>query len=443
MNNILTEKPKRLFVISYGCQMNVADSERAKGAMASCGYDAANCAEDADLIIINTCCVRESAEERVYGKIGELVHLKKKKPSLIIGIMGCMAQKEGERLIKRAPHIDFVLGTGKIGKLVDAVKTVEENRIHLTDTNLAAAYYDDAAPISDNKLSRFVPIMQGCDNFCTYCIVPYVRGREKSRPAEDVLNDIRRAVAEGAQEITLLGQNVNSYGKELGVSFAELLTKADNVPSVRRLRFMTSHPKDLNDDLIATIANGKHICEHIHLPVQHAANGVLKSMNRRYTKEHCRRLIEKIRKSLPNVSLTTDIIVGFPGETDDDFNELLAFMREVRFDSAYTFLYSPRTGTPAAKMQDQVPDEVKHERLKRLMDVQNEISLAINEKLMGMTMEVMTEGASKTHADIWSGRTRTNKIVLFPHGTEREGEFINVRITAPQTWVLKGERIDV
>ena len=377
----------------------------------------------------------------MYGKIGEIKKIKEKNPKLIFGIAGCMAQKEGDNLMRRAPHIDFVLGTGKVQELTRIIAEIAAEHTSVVDVALSDSEIAENLPVArGGKFSAWVPIMYGCNNYCTYCIVPYVRGRERSRAPEEVVAEVQRAVAEGYTEVTLLGQNVNSYGKDhKRADFADLLRMVDEVEGIRRVRFMTSHPKDIGDKLIDTIKNGMHICEHIHLPVQYGSSRILKAMNRGYTVERYRERALRVREELPRASLTTDLIVGFPGETDEDFAEMLAFLREMRYDSAYTFLYSKRSGTPAATMAEQVPDDVKHARLNALMEAQNTISREINEQLLGRTLEVMVEGASKNDLAVWSGRTRTNKIVLFPHGAEQEGDFVQVKITQPQTWVLKGE----
>ena len=434
---------KKAFIGVYGCQMNISDAERMEGQLKTIGYERIENMENADLILLNTCCVRETAEDKVYGKIGEIKHLKRSNPHLIFGITGCMAQKESDRLIKRAPHIDFVLGTNKVHELTHVIQEIEREHGRIVDTQLVATELPEEVPIArSGKFSAWVPIMYGCNNFCTYCIVPYVRGRERSRLPEDVVKEVEQAVAQGYKEVTLLGQNVNSYGKDHKLAdFADLLTMVDKVPGIQRVRFMTSHPKDLSEKVIAAIRDGEHLCEHIHLPVQYGNNKILKAMNRVYTVEKYKELVHRIREELPGVSLTTDLIVGFPGESSEDFADMLAFLKEIRYDSAYTFLYSKRSGTPAAAMEAQVDDKVKHERLEKLMFVQNAISLEINQKLEGQVMEVMAEGPSKNDAKVWNGRTRTNKIVLFKHNDEHEGDFIKVKITQPQTWVLKGERI--
>ncbi|WP_462331485.1 tRNA (N6-isopentenyl adenosine(37)-C2)-methylthiotransferase MiaB [Schwartzia sp. (in: firmicutes)] len=425
--------------------MNIADAERMEGVLGTLGYERIGEMQDADLILLNTCCVRETAEDKVYGKIGEIKHIKQKNPQLIFGITGCMAQKEGEALIKRAPHIDFVLGTGRVAELGNVVKQLEDEQVHhFVDTTM-----DDAVeaasrmPVErEGTLSAWVPIMYGCNNFCTYCIVPYVRGRERSRRPEEILAEVRDAAAKGFKEVTLLGQNVNSYGndREDGMSFAELLTEVDKVEGIERVRYMTSHPKDLSDAVIEAVKNGKHICEHFHLPVQYGTDHLLHRMNRKYTVAQYKALVERIREAVPNASITTDLIVGFPGETDEDFQGMLDFLREVRYDAAYTFIYSRRSGTPAADMPDQIPEELKKERLHKLMDVQNEISLSINEKLVGSEAEVLVEGPSRTDESVWTGRTRTSKIVLWPYtGKEQPGELRRVSITQAQTWLLKGK----
>ena len=436
---------KAVFIETYGCQANQADSERMEGQLRLLGYGRTRDMQEADLILLNTCCVRETAEDKVYGKIGEIKSLKRKRPGLIFGIVGCMAQKEGAALVKRAPHLDFVLGTSKVRELSQVVRRLEIQREHIVDVALGETELPDegeAPAVRQSAISAWVPIMYGCNNFCTYCIVPYVRGRERSRLPGDVLGEVEQAVAAGYKEVTLLGQNVNSYGKDhKKATFAELLQRVDAVPGIRRVRFMTSHPKDLSDEVIAAIREGEHICEHIHLPVQYGSDKLLKAMNRVYTVESYKALVGRIRAALPEASLTTDLIVGFPGETEADFREMLDFLREIRYDAAYTFKYSPRSGTPAANLPEQVPEELKKERLQQLMDVQNEISLAINQRLSGKVMEIMVEGPSKNDDAVWMGRTRTDKLVLFPHGQEQPGDFIQVKITQPQTWVLKGESV--
>jgi tRNA-2-methylthio-N6-dimethylallyladenosine synthase len=437
-------KKKKVKMLTYGCQMNFSDAERMTGELARIGYEETEDMNEADLIMINTCAVRETAEDKVYGKIGEIKGLKRQNPNLILGITGCMAQKEGEKLIKRAPHIDFVLGTNKIQQVVATVQALEnEEARHIVDTAINEAEMpEDMAINRKTALSAWIPIMYGCNNFCTYCIVPYVRGRERSRLPEDIIAEIKEVVAQGFKEVTLLGQNVNSYGKDhKKATFAELLAMVDDIEGIERVRYMTSHPKDLSDEVIEVIKNSKHICTHFHLPVQYGSDNMLKRMNRVYTVAKYKETVRKIREAIPDCSLTTDLIVGFPGETEEDFQQLMEFIAEIRYDAAYTFIYSKRSGTPAAEMPDQIDDECKHQRLNRLMELQNKISLEINQSLEGKIMEVMVEGPSQNNEAVWSGRTSSNKLVLWNHGEEKIGDLINVRITQPQTWVLKGERV--
>ena len=439
----MSSDKKYLKMLTYGCQMNFSDAERMEGELAKIGYTSTEDMAQADLIMINTCCVRETAEDKVYGKIGEIKSLKRNNPDLILGITGCMAQKEGERLIKRAPHIDFVLGTNKIHEVVATVQKLEQAQIkHIVDTEINEAEMPENISIHrKTPLSAWVPIMYGCNNFCTYCIVPYVRGRERSRLPEEIVAEVKEAVKQGYKEVTLLGQNVNSYGKDhQKATFAQLLAMVDKVEGIERVRYMTSHPKDLSDEVIEVIKNSQHICNHFHLPVQYGSNKILKAMNRVYTVEAYKELIRKIRAAVPDASITTDLIVGFPGETEEDFRQLLDFLAEIRYDQAYTFIYSKRSGTPAAEMDEQVDDELKHDRLNRLMELQNKISLEKNQALQDKVLEVMVEGPSANDDKVWSGRTTTNKLVLWPYqGQEQPGDFVNVRICQPQTWVLKGE----
>ena len=433
---------KHVKFLNYGCQMNFSDAERMEGELAKLGYQSVEEMDQADLIIINTCCVRETAEDKVYGKIGEIKALKRRNPDLILGITGCMAQKEGEKLIKRAPHIDFVLGTNKIHEVVSTIQKLEAANVkHVVDTELRENEMPEDVAIQRNTaLSAWIPIMYGCNNFCTYCIVPYVRGRERSRLPEDIVREVQEAVAQGYKEVTLLGQNVNSYGKDhQKATFAQLLEMVDKVEGIQRVRYMTSHPKDLSNDVIEVIKNSKHICRHFHLPVQYGSNRILKAMNRVYTVEQYRDLVARIRAAMPEASLTTDLIVGFPGETEEDFQQLMAFIEEIRYDQAYTFIYSKRSGTPAAEMDNQVEDAVKHQRLNRLMELQNSISLEINQQLVGRTLEVMVEEPSHTDETVWNGRTDTNKLVLWQYtGKEKPGDLVKVKIQQAQTWILKG-----
>jgi len=435
---------KNYYIISYGCQMNQYDSECLAGQLGAAGYLCTEDPEKADVILINTCCVRESAEKKIYGKIGEFKRLKTANPSLIIGIAGCMAQKDQSAIFKKASHVDIVLGTHNINQLLDLVqeKQSHNDKILAVD-NTAKRVTSDIPAVRNGQISAWVPIMYGCNNYCTYCIVPYVRGREQSRPADDILKEIKELAQRGFKEVTLLGQNVNSYGKDAGSSadFADLLSTIDKEGGIERIRYMTSHPRDINDKVLDVIRESRHICEHFHLPVQSGSNAILKAMNRGYTTEEYQHLANQIRTIFPNSALTTDLIVGFPGETDELFEETLQFVNSTRFDVAYTFLFSPRSGTPAATMPAQVPEKIKKERLNRLMLIQNDISLEINKKLEGTWQEVLVEGPSKNDQDTVTGRTRTNKIVLWKKTNQDiPGSLAHIFITHSQTWVLKGER---
>ena len=435
---------KKYHTITYGCQMNENDSERLAGQLRSLGYESTDYKEQADLILINTCCVRESAEKKIYGKIGEMKRLKQENPNLIIGIAGCMAQKDKDKLFKKAPHIDLVMGTHNTHQLTELLRELESSQQKvLAVWDQAERLVPDVPTIRKSTISAWVPIMYGCNNFCTYCIVPYVRGRERSRPVEDIVNDIKQLGADGFKEITLLGQNVNSYGKDSGdTDFAGLLQEIDNIDTIERIRYMTSHPRDMSEQVVKVVADSKRICHQFHLPIQSGSDEILRRMNRGYTTASYRQLVETIRQKMPHASLTTDIIVGFPGETEELFRETLEFLQEIRFDMAYTFLYSLRSGTPAATMADQIPLPVKKERLKQLMDIQNGISLEINKELQGQTVEVLVEGASKNDAHRLMGRTETNKIVIWDQeGTEKIGDLRQVRIMQAQTWLLKGQLV--
>jgi len=438
----MSTQQKKYMTITYGCQMNENDSERLSGQMKAMGLVEADQPDQADVIIINTCCVRESAERKIYGKIGDLKRLKAANPNLIIGIAGCMAQKDRDKLFKKAPHIDLVMGTHNIHQLSELLADIEKSRSKvLAVWDQAERMEPDVPTIRKNKVSAWVPITYGCNNFCSYCIVPYVRGREHSRPEGDILAEIRELGDNGFKEITLLGQNVNSYGKDCDgyPDFAGLLKAVDNIGNIARVRYMTSHPRDMNAAVIAAVRDGQKICEHFHLPVQSGSDAILAKMNRGYTTGDYRQVVGEIRAAIPHAALTTDIIVGFPGETEERFDETLEFVKTVEFDAAYTFLYSQRSGTPAADMPDQIPLAIKKERLTRLMNIQNESSLAINTRLKGQNLEVLIEGDSKNDANKMMGRTRTNKIVIWDKtGAEQIGQLADIVIETAQTWVLKG-----
>ena len=435
---------KQYCLITYGCQMNASDSERYAGQLEELGYTMTEDAELADVILMNTCCVRETAEDKVLGKIGEFKHLKARNNDLIIAVTGCMAQEWQERLFKRAPHLDLVIGTHNIHKLIDLIKEREGKRGHALATDMDGNVFYDIPTRRFQKFFAWVPIMNGCNKFCTYCIVPYVRGREVSRPLEEIVEEVRNLADEGYKEITLLGQNVNSYGLDFkdGTDFSALLYAVEEIDGIERVRYMTSHPKDMTFAMVDAIAQCSKVVTHLHLPVQSGSTELLKKMNRGYSAEHYLDLIEYVREKIPDVALTTDLIVGFPGETEDMFQDTLKLLKKVRYDMAYTFIYSPRTGTPAATMGNQVPQEVKSDRLRRLMAVQNEISLACNKEMEGRDYEVIVEGPTKNDENHWFGRTSGNKMIIWENdGTLAVGDTVPVHVDKGQTWVLKGHTL--
>ncbi len=435
----------KYFTITYGCQMNESDTERINGELAALGYTEAGAMEEADIIILNTCSIRQNAEEKVYGKIGEISQIKKKNPDLLVGIMGCMAQENKGKLISRMPIIDFVLGPYHIQDLKDIIAEEKEKRAHIVRTELKPQRVKDYSELHAARKSRifaWVPIMQGCNKFCTYCIVPYVRGRQTSRTVADICAEARALSAEGYEEITLLGQNVNSYGLDFkdGTDFGTLIRALDEVEGIERIRYMTSHPRDMTRDMVDAMAASPKVARHMHLPVQHGDNEILKRMNRGYTIEHFSELLAYAREKMPGLVVTTDIITGFPGETEAAHEATLRLLEAARFDSAYTFIFSPRTGTPAAKMEDQVPEEIKKRRLQELMDVQNRISLEINLEMEGNTYPVIAEGPTRQDPDHWYGRTSGNKMIIFKKPERiRIGDMLDAKVTQAQTWVLKGE----
>lgn len=433
-------------VVTFGCQMNEHDSEILAGMLESLGYEYIKDLDQCDAIVVNTCCVRESAENRILGYIGNLKRLKTANPRLIIAVGGCMVQQpgSGEKLRKRASHVDIIFGTHNMHRLPQYITEVLHGGRIMEIADQESEIIEDLPIRRQGSIKAQISIMYGCNNFCTYCIVPYVRGRERSRAPEIIKKEYIALGDEGFKEIMLLGQNVNSYGLDFSFSydFADLMKDLDGLGKVQRIRYMTSHPRDFSRKLIDTIAQSKNICEHFHLPIQSGSNRILDLMNRGYTRESYLSLVREIRAKVPGSSITTDIIVGFPGETDADFKDTMEFFQEAELDVAYTFLYSSRSGTPAADMSDQVPQEVKKERLQQLMDVQNSISLAINKRLVGQREEVLVEGISKTSDKTMSGRTRTNKIVNFPGEMNLAGALIPVKIKRAKTWHLEGERID-
>jgi len=441
-----TGKPVKYCIETFGCQMNENDSERLSGMLSEMGYSESSDRAESDLIIFNTCCVRENAEQKVYGHLGALKKLKESNPQLIIAICGCMMQQPEvvEHIKKVYRHVDIVFGTHNLYKFPELLNTAIETKSPVIDVWDSTGSIAENMPIArKDSIKAWVTVMYGCNNFCSYCIVPYVRGRERSRGMEEIKNEVIKLAQDGCKEITLLGQNVNSYGKDLaeGYTFADLLRELNTIDGIERIRFMTSHPKDLSDELIFAIRDCEKVCEHLHLPVQAGSTKILKDMNRRYTKEQYLELVEKVKTHIPGIALTTDIIVGFPGETDEDFAETLDVVAKARFDMAYTFLYSKRTGTPAASKEDQVPEEIKKKRFDKLLALQNTISREINDELLGKEVEVLVEGLSKNSKTTYTGRTRENKIVNFKGSPEIVGKLVKVKIDTIQTWSLLGKLI--
>lgn len=435
-------KKKKYHIITYGCQMNVHDSERLAGMLEAMGYEETENIEEANLVIFNTCAVREHAESRVYGNIGPLRKYKNKNDDFILAVCGCMPQQSdaAKRIANLFPFVDIIFGTKNLYRFPEMLYKAINSSSTIIDIDDNDAVVEGIPVSRKEKVSAWVNIIYGCNNFCSYCIVPYVRGRERSRRPEEIIYEIEQLTQEGVVEVTLLGQNVNSYGKDLdiGIDFADLLEKVNEIPNIKRIRFVTSHPKDLTDKLIDTIATLPKVCEHLHLPVQSGSTRILRVMNRQYTKEDYLRLVEKIKNRIPDISLTTDIIVGFPTETEEDFEDTLDIVRRVEFDSAFTFLYSKRKGTKAASMENQIPQEVKHKRFNRLVNLVEEISLRKNLKLIGSSQEILIDNVAKKN-NLLVGRTRTNKLVHIQGDMSLMFKFVNVKISDATGHWLKGE----
>jgi tRNA-2-methylthio-N6-dimethylallyladenosine synthase len=437
---------KRYMIRTYGCQMNEHDTETMMGILEQMGFTWTDDKHEADLILLNTCAVRENAEDKVFGELGHLKPLKLEKPSLLLGVCGCMSQEESvvKRILEKYAFVDLIFGTHNIHRLPHLVFEAYMSKEMVVEVWSKEGDIVENLPKKRKGMKAWVNIMYGCDKFCTYCIVPYTRGKERSRRPEDVIAEVRDLARQGYREITLLGQNVNAYGKDFTdrqYRFGDLMEAMRKI-DVPRIRFTTSHPRDFDDHLIEVLAKGGNLVEHIHLPVQSGSNEILKRMGRKYTREHYLELTAKIKRAIPNVVLTTDLIVGFPGETEAQFEETMSLVREVRYDSAFTFIYSPREGTPAAGMADDVPPEVKRERLTRLNDLVAEISLEKNRALCGTVVEVLVEGVSKTNGNVLTGRTRSNKLVHFEGSPDLCGRFLHVRIVDAMTWYLKGELVE-
>ena len=440
-------RPLYFCVVTFGCQMNARDSEKLEGILEQAGYHKTDEEEQADFVIYNTCTVRENANLRVYGRLGYLHSLRKKNPELKIALCGCMMQEEEvvAKIKKSYRFVNLIFGTHNLYKFAELLYGMLCADRMIVDTWKDTKEIVEELPV-DRKYSfkSGVNIMFGCNNFCSYCIVPYVRGREKSRQPEDIIKEIRHLVADGVVEVMLLGQNVNSYGKNLEtpVSFAALLEQVAQIDGLKRIRFMTSHPKDLSDELIDVMARYPKICRHIHLPLQSGSSRVLKVMNRRYTKEQYLALTEKIRRAIPDISLTTDIIVGFPGETEEDFKETLDVVRRVRYDSAFTFIYSKRTGTPAAAMENQVDEAVVKERFDRLLTLVQEISREECSRFEGRTMDVLVEGVNEQDEHLVTGRLGNNLLVHFPGTPADIGKILPVHLDICKGFYYMGSRVE-
>lgn len=443
VREFFNEKEHTYFVETYGCQMNVRDSQTLMGMFEQMGYTPAKSRESADAVIFNTCCVREGAEDRLLGNLGKLKSEKKKRPDMLIMICGCMVQEKGslEKIKKRFPFVDIMFGTHNTFELpVLMFNALTKNQRQYSLFEKETAIVEDMPVLREKDVFGWINIMYGCNNFCSYCIVPYVRGRERSRKSEDIINEARNLAFRGVKEITLLGQNVNSYGKNTDeITFPELLRKLNEVEGLERIRFMTSHPKDLSDDLIKAMTECNKVCKYIHLPVQSGSNRILEKMNRHYTREDYLKLVEKLKKAMPEIAISTDIIVGFPGETDEDFEDTFDLYKKVCFNSAFTFVYSKRIGTPAASMDGQVDSQKIKERMARLIALSEECSLKSNEIYLNKTYPVLVDGVSKKDKNMLSGKTDHGRTVTFIGTPDLIGKTVNVKITKIRLNVLTGE----
>ena len=441
VKKINENKNKKYYILTMGCQLNENDSEKLIGIMEEMGYTKSEDIKNADLYVINTCCVRENAEEKLFGKLGELKKIKENK-NIIIAIGGCMMQEEHitEKIKKSYPFVDVVFGTHTLHKFPeDLYIAITKNKKIKDVIDIDGEIYEGLPVKRSSNRQASVIIMYGCNNFCSYCIVPYVRGRERSRKPEDILNEIKELAKEGYREITLLGQNVNSYKGGENYNFANLLEDVDKIEGIEVIRFVSPHPKDFTDDVIDVISKSKKISRLIHVPLQSGSTNVLKEMNRKYTKEQYLDLIKRIRNKIPDVVFSTDIIVGFPGETEEDFEDTIDVVKQVNFEQIFMFIYSRRVGTRADKMENQIPEEIKHKRFDRLKQVFEESIEENNKKYIGTTQKILVEGYSKNNQDMLTGRTDTNKVVIFEGPEELIGKIINIKIISEHKWYLKGE----
>ncbi|MGQ0678723.1 MAG: tRNA (N6-isopentenyl adenosine(37)-C2)-methylthiotransferase MiaB [Actinomycetota bacterium] len=432
------------WIRTFGCQMNEHDSERLAGLLEAQGYRSVDSAEQADVAVFNTCAIREKADTRLYGNLGHVKAAKELNPQMKIVVGGCLAEKDRDLIVRKAPWVDVVLGTRNIESLPALLQRVEEQGIPVVEFSETLNVFPSALPARrGSKFHAWVAIQYGCNNSCTFCIVPSVRGVEASRRIGDILGEVRDLCEQGVAEVTLLGQNVNSYGRDIYDTprFAELLLALDEIPGLRRVRYTSPHPKDFREPVARAMAESSVVCEHLHLPLQSGSDRVLKAMKRSYSRDRYRSKLEMARAAVSGLAVTTDIIVGFPGETEQDFAQTLELVEQIRFDGAYTFKYSKRPGTAAAEMPDQVPSEVAQERFERLVAAQQRISLELNDAVVGSTVEVMVEGTSKKDAARLAGRTRTNKLVHFGSDAQ-EGDFLNVAITGAAPSHLEGKPVE-
>ena len=432
---------KKYMIMTFGCQLNENDSEKIAGMVENLGYEKTDDLSKCDLVVFNTCCVRENAEERLFGKIGEIKKLKEERGT-IIAIGGCMMQEEHilEKIKKSYKYIDLVFGTHTLNKFEEDLKKIIEEKKKIRDVIDIDGEVIEGLPIKRNDKSKAsVSIMYGCNNFCSYCIVPYVRGRERSRKKEDILKEVESLAKEGYKEITLLGQNVNSYDGGDGYKFSNLLYDVCKIEGIERIRFISPHPKDFTDDVIKAIKDNKKISRIVHLPLQSGSTKVLKEMNRKYTKEQYLALAEKMRKEIPDILFSTDIIVGFPGETEEDFENTLDVVRKMNYEQIFMFIYSRRVGTVADKMENQIPEEIKHKRFERLKKLYDENVSKNNEKFIGKVEKILVDGESKNNENMFTGRNDANKVIIFEGSKDLIGKMINVKITEEHKWYLKGE----